>query len=372
LRKELADYFTIKRSWAWTAAKTEPDHWQWQDTYPQNYGWSQSPDIADQMSVSAASHAANSMGKSYHDGRQPAVRPDYTTEFTHQGLYFEEQWRRAHEVDPKVVMISGWNEWIAGRFIRKPGDPHYQPRFAGRAPFRDGTTFVDSFNAEFTRDVAPMRGSYSDSYYYQMVGHIRRFKGLSAPPERPKPREIQIDGKFDDWEEIPAVHADPPGDTMHRSYRGTDPNTIYTNTSGRNDILSARVVEGKEHVHFTVSTADDLTPYTDKHWMILLIDTDQNKETGWEGYDLAVNWKAVSGAESTCAKWTEGAWDVEGKVAIGYEGKQLEISVPNTFFPRDSGQGFDFKWIDNVSLSSVESLFLEGDVAPDRRFNFRY
>jgi len=372
LRKELKDYFTIKRSWAWTAAKTRPDHWQWQDTYPQDYGWSQSPEIADQISVSAASHAANSMGKSYHNGKQPAVGPDYTTEFTHQGLYFEEQWKRAHEVDPKVVMISGWNEWIAGRFIRKPGDPHYQPVFAGRTPFDDGTTFVDSFNMEFARDIAPMRGGYTDSYYYQMVGHIRRFKGLSAPPERPTPREIQIDGKFDDWEEIPAVHVDPPGDTMHRSYRGTNPNTIYTNSFGRNDILSARAVEGGEHVYLMVATADDLTPHTDGHWMILLIDSDQKKETGWEGYDLAVNWNAVSASESTCAKWIDGKWQVEGKVAIGYQGKHLEISVPNTIFPRDSGQGFDFKWIDNVRLKSVESLFLEGDVAPDRRFNFRY
>ena len=46
--------------------------------------------------------------------------------------------------------------------------------------------------------------------------------------------------------------------------------------------------------------------------------------------------------------------------------------MSNSLFPRTTGQGFDFKWIDNVSLESVESLFLEGDVAPDRRFNFRY
>jgi len=367
LRKELADYFTIKRSWAWTAAKTEPDHWQWQDTHPQDYGWSQAPDTADQIPVSAASHAANSMGKSYHNGRQPTVHPDYNTDHTHEGLYFEEQWRRAHEVDPKVVMITQWNSWVAGRFIREN-----QPLFAGRPPHPDGTTFVDDYSAEFSRDIAPMRGGYTDNYYYQMVGHIRRFKGLSAPPKRPDPREIQIDGKFEDWEGVPAIYVDPPGDTMHRSFRGTDPNTIYTNNFGRNDILSACVVEGGDHVHFMVSTADDLTPHTDEHWMILLIDTDQSKDTGWEGYDLAVNWKALSGSESVCAKWTDGKWKIEGKVAIGYQGKHLEISVPNTFFPRDPGRGFDLKWIDNVRLKSVESLFLEGDIAPDRRFNFRY
>jgi hypothetical protein len=296
------------------------------------------------------------------------VRPDYTTEHTHRGLHFEEQWKRAHEVDPKVVMIAGWNEWIAGRFIKKD-----QPKvFAGRPSMKDGTWFVDVFTSEFSRDIAPMRGGYTDNYYYQMVGHIRRFKGLSPPPKRPESREIHIDGEFEDWKGVPAVHRDPPGDTMHRSFRGTDPSTVYTNTFGRNDILSACAVEGEEHVHFMVSAADDLTPHTDDHWMILLIDADQDKETGWQGYDRAVNRNALSASESVCAKWIDGKWEVSGKVAIGYKGKQLEISVPNTFFPRKPGRGFDFKWIDNVSLDSVESLFLEGDAAPDRRFDFRY
>ncbi|MDP7163423.1 MAG: hypothetical protein QF792_08030, partial [Phycisphaerae bacterium] len=314
----------------------------------------------------------NSMGKSFHNGKQPTVRPDYTTEHTHLGLFFEEQWSRAHEVDPKVVMVTQWNEWIAGRFkgkgpLGKAGAP-----FAGRPWPTESHRFVDAYTAEFNRDLAPMRGGYTDNYYYQMVGHIRRFKGISPPPKRPDQSEIQIDGKFNDWKGIPANYQDPPGDTMHRSFRGTDPNTIYRNTFGRNDIVSVRVVEGKEHVFFMVSTADDLTPHTDDRWMILLIDTDQKKETGWEGYDLAVNWKAVSATDSTCAKWTDGKWEVSEMVAIGYNGKRLELSVPSKLIPRAPGQGFDFKWVDYVSLKSVESLFLEGDVAPDRRFNFRY
>ena len=87
---------------------------------------------------------------------------------------------------------------------------------------------------------------------------------------------------------------------------------------------------------------------------------------------LAINWNATSRSESAVAKWLDGKWKVSGNVVIGYQGKHLEISVPNSFFPRNMGQGFDFKWVDNASLKSIESLFLEGDVAPDRRFNFQY
>lgn len=372
LRKELRDFFTIKRSWAWTKARTEPDHWQWQDTYPQDYGWSSSPKIPEQISVSTASHAANSIGKSYHNEKQPPVRADYTTEFTHLGLHFEEQWKRAHEVDPKVVMIGGWNEWVAGRAIRKLGDQNYLPLFAGRPPFQDGTTFVDVFSAEFTRDIAPMNSGYTDSYYYQMVSHIRRFKGMDPPPKRPAPRPIVIDGKFDDWFDVPVNYLDPPGDTMHRKFRGTDPNTTYINTFGRNDILSTRALEDRNHVHFMVSTANDLVSHTNAFWMTLLIDTDQNTGTGWEGYDLAVNWKTVSSSESTYAIWKDAKWKMKGKVKFGYRGKHLEISVPNSLFQREPSKGFDFKWVDNCRLETVKSLFTEGDAAPDRRFNFRY
>ena len=368
LRKEVAAHFTIKRSWAWTAAKKEPNHWQWLDNHPQDYGWSSSPDVPDQIPVATASHASNSIGKSHHKGSHPPVGLDYTTELTDQGLHFEEQWTRAHEVDPKVVMISGWNEWIAGRFIK----PEQGPVYAGRPRMKDGTWFVDVFTREFSRDIAPMKGGYTDSYYYQMVGHIRRFKGLTAPPPRAEPREINIDGQFGDWEGVPVNYRDPAGDTGHRHFRGTDPSTMYTNTYGRNDIISARVVEGEGQVHFLVETAEALTPEADEFWMRLLIDTDQQTQTGWMGYDLLINWNVLSPTTSTCMKWKRDAWRPDEELAIGFAGNQLELSVPNTVFPRKPGLGFDFKWVDNVRLETIESLFLEGDVAPDRRFNFRY
>jgi hypothetical protein len=237
---------------------------------------------------------------------------------------------------------------------------------------KDGSWFVDVFTAEFSRDIAPMRGGFTDSYYYQMVRHIRRFKGLSPPAQRPAARDIQIDGQFGDWQGVPASYQDPPGDSMHRSFRGTDPSTTYTNNFGRNDILSARVAESKDQIHFQVSTAANLTPHSDAHWMILLIDGDQRKETGWNGYDLAINWAPSSTSQTSYATWRDSRWQPAGPLPFGYHGRQLEISIPNSHFPRQHGQSFDFKWVDNISFTSIESLFLEGDVAPDRRFNFRY
>src|SRR5271166_2777688 len=43
-------------------------------------------------------------------------------------------------------------------------------------------TFVDEFDAEFSRDIEPMKGAHGDNYYYQLVANIRRFKGARPVP----------------------------------------------------------------------------------------------------------------------------------------------------------------------------------------------
>ncbi|MFC1766045.1 hypothetical protein ACFL6U_28700 [Planctomycetota bacterium] len=368
LRPEVKAFFTIKRSWAWTRTQQEPDHWQWLDRYPQDYGWSQAKDIPEQITVSVAHHPQNPLGKSYHQGQQPPVNENYLTPFTGQGLQFEEQWSRAHEVDPQVVMITQWNEWIAQRFIWDKGKGSY----AGH-PIQNGDSyFVDVFTREFNRDIAPMKGGYTDNYYYQLISHVRKFKGMQPPQVRPTSRTIKINGKFDDWEGITTVHYDPAGDTLHRDFRGTDPKTIYTNTTGRNDIIESRVVQDSTYVYFQVKTRDVLSPHTDPHWMLLFIDTDQDKRTGWEGYDLLLNRSVDAGLLASVEKWNGQGWKKMKPNALAYADNQLELGVPLGYFD-DLERGFDFKWADNPQhLEDVTAFFLDGDAAPDRRFNFRY
>jgi len=99
-------------------------------------------------------------GRSFHDGRVDDRPQAYK-----YGLNFEEQWRRALELDPEVVFITGWNEWIAMQLNKTEGP----------------AIFCDQFNLEFSRDVEMMKGGYGDNYYMQMAGNIRRFKGIPSP-----------------------------------------------------------------------------------------------------------------------------------------------------------------------------------------------
>ncbi len=225
LLPEVKDFFTIKFSWAWTDSKTQPNHWQWLDKYPQDYGWSKDSPIPEQITVSVAHHPMNPLGKSYHKGKEPAVNANYLTDFTAQGLQFQEQWQRALEVNPQVVMVTQWNEWLAQRFIWDKGLGTY-----GGRPINNGDSwFVDVFKEEFNRDIAPMKDADSDNYYYQLIVNIRKYKGMQAPHKFSQPNPIFIGGNFEDWTNVTPDFKDPIGDVMHRNYDGYDPNFRYVN-----------------------------------------------------------------------------------------------------------------------------------------------
>ncbi|HEX2971074.1 MAG TPA: hypothetical protein VHP11_02005, partial [Tepidisphaeraceae bacterium] len=157
-RKPQADYFTGPRG---------PGEWGWLEVSPQHVFY-KTPGVPEQMTVGVAQNALEgklsvlsnprSHGRSFHDGKQPEPSGQDST-----GRNVAEQWKRALEVDPPFIFITGWNEWIAGRFNEKAP-------FHGSGP----VTFVDQFNTEYSRDIEPMKGGHGDNYYYQMVAHIRR------------------------------------------------------------------------------------------------------------------------------------------------------------------------------------------------------
>lgn len=227
LRSEVRDFFTIKYSWAWTKTQTEPNHWQWLDKYPQDWGWSIQASKPEQITVSVAHHPSNPLGKSYHDGSQPEVNADYLTQFTGEGLQFEQQWSRALQVDPEVVMVTQWNEWLTQRFTWDNSKTSY-----GGRPINQGDThFVDVFTAEFNLDMAPMKGGYTDNYYYQLVGKIRQYKGMEAPQTTSPSKTMVVDGSFSEWAEVTPSFCDPVDDTKHRDFEGYDKSVPRTSVN---------------------------------------------------------------------------------------------------------------------------------------------
>lgn len=372
----IQNFFTWRYSWAWTNTRNEPHHWQWLDRTPQNYGWDTNPSVPEEIPVAVASHPYdNNIGKSTRQGRVAALNRQGTTSQTQQGLYFDEQWKRALQVNPSVVFVTGWNEWVAQRFINRPDSAtRTKPgKFMGKAMRPGQTFFVDLYNAEYNRDIEPMKGGYTDNYYYQLVANIRRFKGLPSPEPASAARTITLDGRFSEWTDVKPIFVDPLGDVAHRNWLRADRKINYINETGRNDIVYCRVTHDTKNAYFYVKTAQKLTAPTGKNWMLLFVDSDRSAKTGWSGYDFLIN-KTASGGKTSVSKWSGKGWVTVATVPIRYKASELELSVPLQTLKQTPGKvKLDFHWVDNIQqLNTMTDFFLNGDSAPDRRFNYRY
>ncbi|QHW00605.1 glycoside hydrolase family 71/99 protein [Spirosoma endbachense] len=368
------NFFTWRFSWQFTEAKSQPGHWQWFDSTPQDYGWVNDPNKPEEIPVAAASHPIFGVGKSSSNGQQRPLNRYLTTTSTNVGLYFAEQWKRALAVDPSVVFVTGWNEWIAQRFIADTNDRSMVLKSFINHKMQHGETFFqDEYNEEFNRDIEPMKGGYTDNYYYQLVANVRRFKGLNPEETATPSRTMSIDGKFDEWASVKPVFNDLQGDVAHRDWPRYDNKLRLTNITGRNDIIESRTTHDKNSIYFYSKTAKPLTTPNGRNWMLLFIDVDQSKKTGWEGYDIIINRQVSPNGQTSIDRWSKGRWQSIGKANYKAVGNRMEISIPKKVFNFTSIPKFDFHWADNIEkLNDITQFFINGDSAPDRRFNYRY
>lgn len=362
MREDLRDFFTFRHSWAWSNPGgwfgDGRDKWPWLDNWPQTAGWYEEG-IPEQVSVSAAQHPTSNIGRSHRDNRQPPPEEFRSAE----GLYFAQQWDRALEIDPQFIFITGWNEWVAQRFIADGKGIG----LLGRRLDAGESFFVDQYDQEYSRDIEPMKGGHTDSYYYQMVANIRRFKGVREPERASGPKTIRIDGRFADWTLVRPEYRDWIGDAEHRDSAGWNESVRLVNTSGRNDIVRLKAACDSANVYFYAETKDDISPTDGPDWMRLLIDSDCDPKTGWMGYDFQ-----VSGGE---LKSLGGERGTDGtRVSYRTDGKRMELAVPRSALGMEGRRvRLDFHWADNAPLTDdINAFALSGDHAPDRRFNYRF
>ena len=364
---ELKQFFTLRKAhWPFEMVNT-PYAWHWEAAYPQPYGYTDDPNKPEQVNVSVAQNLrvsdgkvtnmsnGDARGRSFHDGHE-----DTTPGAVLHGYNFQEQWKRAFELHPPFVMVTGWNEWIAGRW-GKPDGP---------------IVFVDQFTEEYSRDIEPMKGGHGDNYYWQLVANIRRYKGAPALPKASAPKTIRIAASFDQWQQVEPAYVAHFGNTLPRDFDGAG-GTHYTNNTGRNEFALLKVARDKTNVYFYARTRKPITPHTDPNWMWLLIDVDQNHATGWEGYDFIVNRQVQSDGRTWLEK-NVGGWNWRRVAPVSYrvKGNEIQIAIPRRALGLKLGTSalaLDFKWVDNCQHpGDIMDFYLSGDVAPIARFNYRY
>lgn len=364
---QIADFFTVRHSWFSSTIGDwfgdGRDKWCWADLYPQTAGWHESPSVAEQISVAAATHPMSNIGRSYRNGKQPA--PDEVESGV--GHFFKEQTDYALKIDPQFVFVTGWNEWVAQRF--NDGRSQYM---MGRKIETGDTYFVDQYNAEFSRDLEPVRGDFEDNYYYQLAGFVRKYKGGEKIEPISASGKISIDGRFDDWNQVMQTYTDDAGDTFHRDHHGWG-QEYYINNSGRNDIVKAKIAVHGKMINFMVETAQPITSYKDSDWMQLFISTDGS---GWEGYRYALNIDLPTAKTATLSESKQGwNWVKKAKVSYSLVGNRMEVAIPLTAIEISADQPFtiDFKWVDNGATDGDILMWQDhGDAAPNARFRYRY
>lgn len=371
--QEIAHFFTFRPGQPdYVNGPSRKDQWAWLEMYPQHGYVPTTEGGFEQVAVGVAQNA-NPLSKGHCSafnlpnayGRNFTVRNGFDPRVDGYlyGWNFQEQWDHAIELDPELVFVTGWNEYIAGMWLPKDnwtGDPF---------------SFVDQYNWNCSRDIEPNKGwgDKGDVYYLQLVDNIRKFKGMSKPEPASPPKTIQL-GKKGTWDDVKPYYTSYKGNTLHRNCAGRY-NTHYINTSGRNDIVGAKVTHDDKYIYFYVETADKLSYYKDPNWMLLFIDIDKNKNTGWNGYDYVINRitpdkKKIIIEKNNKNKWM---WNPIGKGEYIVHNNMLEIAIDKKLLGLGNTIDIEFKWNDNMQdEGNIMDFYVNGDVAPTGRFNFVY
>lgn len=383
LEKEIFEFFTWRRNVPeYFGGDRDDRYWGWLHIYPQAV-YKNADGTVEQVTVGVAQNAdyekmklsamngEHNMGRSYTSGeysytytyRGKKITVDKNIENSmFYGLNVQQQWDFAIAQDPEIIFVTGWNEWIMGRFEEWGGVTN---------------AFPDQFDDENSRDIEPSKGLLKDYYYYQLIDNVRRFKGASKINPANEGVTIDINGDLSQWDNPSIISYDHYSkNTYERNDRGWGKNK-YVNQTMRNDIINTKVTYDNNNIYFYVKTVDDLTPHTDNAWMRLFLDTAEATETSvdWEEIEYVINRTSPSDTEAVLEKSTGGwNWEVVGKVKYKVSGNVLQIEVPRTMLGYEKGKAisFNFKWSDNMQEDDVMDFYVNGDVAPGGRLMFPF
>ena len=381
---ELSQFFTFRHPVAsYWGDDLSDQYWGWLSAYPQalyrnDDGSVEYVTVGIAMNANYETQSLSAMNSGKNMGRSYAAEPGYSYSYNYRGrkivvddkiehskLYgrnFQEQWDYAISVDSEIVFVTGWNEWIMGRYEEWCGVEN---------------AFPDQCNDENSRDIEPSKGDLKDYYYYQLVANVRRFKGASEPDVQPKQVTIDIDGAITQWNDPDIVNYNHYAhNTLERDCEGFGSH-YYTGDAARNDFTCAKVSYDKNKIWFYVETLDDITPYTDPNWMRLLIDagaaTASSKD--WEEFEYIIGREGTTADTMRVERSTGGwNWETVGNAKYKVSGNVLVLELDRKLLGK-AGKSLDFgfKWCDNnIFDGDILTLYTDGDAAPGGRFTFRF
>ena len=414
--------------------------WTWLDKYPQTkYGYNTDSETTNFISVSAAQHTtpeqgvgpvAYSQALTYNKnilGRSNAVDETaecngcsscycYTYKYrnidysvnryfqiepnlgvgTLYGRNFQQQWDYAIANNPQFVFVASWNHYLAGSEEDEAGKIH----------------FIDTFTDEYSMDLEPSSETLKDSYYYQLVSNIRRFKGANVQTAQSTSKTINIYGDPNQWNDSNLIDYNSYTN-IHSPNRSVNNNNLEWGYGNRNinsskpvinDIRTTKVSYDASNIYFYVETVNNIT---DISKLRLLIDTLPSKtntsDKNWNEFEYVLNRNGATEntlklekASNNCRNDANPSyttktctWSNVGNVNYQIVSNTLQVSIPRNYLGlTDTNDGhftFNYKWADNnlnnadygehedlTRMYDIMSIYTDGDAAPGGRFAYKF
>ncbi len=285
------------------------------------------------------------------------------------GTNFQFQWDNvfASEEEVEMVVVTGWNEWIAQKQSTLMQPYHTSLR----------AVFVDSFNMPFSRDAEMMKGGYGDNYYLQLVENIRTFKygDIQSGAVENQPVTLDIFQGVSAWTQIQNVYLDAAGETVDRDFISVDPSVRYRDGSARNDVVSLKFANDAEYLYIRAETRQPVTAYEpgDTGWMNVWISA--NGGSGWENFDFLIN-RSPAGQTTSVEAFNGSSLERVGEAKFFVQANYIFYAVPLSALGLSSSDEIGIKITDNIEVFSedfsTDSFYTTGESAPCGRLNYAY
>ncbi len=367
MSQEMQDFFYIRDpEWPYDAA--QPNGWpytDWEFPQPLNGG--------DMISVSISAHTAcpysfsvsrgdrwpDNWGRGWDISKKVNVEADIM-----KGTFFDSQWKIAYKRDPRFVMVTGWNEWVAGKntYVEQAGSEY---------------CFVDNFDMQYSRDAEPMKGGYEDAYFVQLIERIRGFKynSMEGKIAATVKKTVDVMGPAAQWNDVNAVYRRVGRDDGSRRATDAARDQLYEQPAVRNNLTEIRVTVDAENLYFYIKSESDIVSVDEADWMNLFIGTGSTPtQKGWESYEFVIN-RSRTGSTATIEKlnadFTGEA--LEATATFSVQGSVMQISVPRAALGLTEAEDFYFKVADGVSdTDEIMDYYVTGRSMPMGRLSYLY
>lgn len=316
------------------------------------------------MNVTVASHPSVPMSFSltkeeminWGRGWDPITKKNIS-ENVDKGTFFQTQWDYALSVDPDVISIGGWNEWIAYK-----------------QPYWDEYVLVDAVDRQYSRDIEPMRGGYEDAFYIQMIQNVRKYKGVSGYPTFSSKKTINIDEGKEQWEELAVTGQAINPHGLERNAYGASMEVEYKQPAPENIITEVKVSYDEKYIYFLIEGLHQFSkPEKKTNWINILIGTGEPSLKNWESYEYVLG-KEYKGEDISIHKLGKNFESI-GLADAKYTMTEnvLQIQCPREAVGLKNIDRFYFKVAaDVLEPNDIMSYYTSGSTLPIGRLSYMF